>query len=104
MPNYSKRKIYTIRNKTDETLVYVGSTRQSLAVRMGGHRNDSKCKRRKACMFYSTVSGDWKNWFIDLYEDFPCERLEQLKKREGEVQREIATLNVRIEDRTKREH
>ena len=37
MPDYSKGKIYTIRCLNDSN-VYVGSTIQSLAVRMGGHR------------------------------------------------------------------
>jgi hypothetical protein len=42
MPDYSKGKIYTIRCRTDDTKIYVGSTIQSLAVRFGGHKDNSK--------------------------------------------------------------
>ena len=35
MPDYSKGQIYTIRNRNDNSKIYVGSTIQSLAVRFG---------------------------------------------------------------------
>ena len=41
MPDYSKGKIYTIICRNDPSLIYVGSTIQSLAKRLGGHRKDS---------------------------------------------------------------
>ena len=44
---------------------------------------------------YSAVS-DWNDWNIELYEDFPCERKKQLLKREGEIMREIGTLNHKL--------
>ena len=37
MPNYQSGKIYTIRCLSSPE-IYVGSTIQTLAVRMGGHR------------------------------------------------------------------
>ena len=40
MPDYTKGKIYTIRCKTDDTLIYVGSTIQPLSVRFGGHKKN----------------------------------------------------------------
>ena len=43
------------------------------------------------------------DWYIELYEDFQAETKEQLNKREGEIIREIATLNKRIEGRTPKE-
>jgi hypothetical protein len=46
---------------------------------------------------------DIHDWYIELYEDFQAERKEQLNKREGEIIREIATLNKRIEGRTPKE-
>ena len=39
MPDYKNSKIYTIRCKTDETLIYVGSTTQPLCKRMVEHRS-----------------------------------------------------------------
>jgi hypothetical protein len=43
---------------------------------------------------------DMKDWYIELYEDYPCERKDQLSQREGQVIREIGTLNTRIAGRT----
>ena len=42
-----------------------------------------------------------QRFYIELYEEYPCENIEQLRKREGEIIRELKpTLNKRIEDRT----
>ncbi len=43
------------------------------------------------------------DWYIELYEDFTCERKEQLLQREGQVIREIVTLNKIISGRTDKE-
>ena len=43
-------------------------------------------------------------FYIELYEEYPCENVEQLRKREGEVIRETkAILNSKIEGRTDKE-
>jgi hypothetical protein len=47
---------------------------------------------------------DMKDWYIELYEDYICERKEQLTQREGQVIREIGTLNKLIAGRTKQEY
>ncbi|MFN9909734.1 MAG: GIY-YIG nuclease family protein [bacterium] len=47
MPDYLQGKIYTIRCKTDNTLIYVGSTTQSLSMRMAGHRKEIYNETRK---------------------------------------------------------
>ena len=104
MPDYSKGKIYTIRNKDDDTKIYVGSTIQSLAVRFGGHKADS---RREKCMnmkIYKEINNDWTNWYIELYENYSCSSREELNKREGEVIRLIGTLNKAIAGRSKNEY
>ena len=46
---------------------------------------------------------DINDWYIELYEDCSCERKEQLLKREGQVIREIGTLNRIISGRTNKE-
>jgi len=104
MPDYSKGKIYTIRCRTDDTLIYVGSTIQPLSVRKGGHKNKSLDIKYQNRLIYKTINNNWDNWYIELYEEYPCENKEQLGKREGEVIRLIGTLNSRIEGRTKREY
>jgi hypothetical protein len=97
MPDYKQGKIYTIRCKTDDTLIYVGSTVQSLSERMAKHRYDSI--KRSNNFFYQHID-DWDNWYIELYENFPCENKEELNKREGQIIREKGTLNKNIAGRT----
>jgi hypothetical protein len=90
MPDYKNGKIYTIRCKIDASLIYVGSTTEKLSIRMAKHRYDSK--KSHTLPFYKQIK-DWNDWYIELYEDFPCERKEQLEKREGEIIRDIGNLN-----------
>ena len=95
---YKRGKIYTIRCRYDDCLVYVGSTIDKLSKRIAGHRKDKKCS------LYKIVDGDWDNWYIELYEDFPCDNKDQLIKREGELIREIATINKCIAGRDMKQY
>ena len=98
MPDYQNGKIYTIRCKRDNNLLYVGSTTMTLSKRMTEHRYASYTNNIKK--LYSCVNGNWDDWYIELYEENPCENKEQLNKREGEIIREIGTLNSQIAGRT----
>lgn len=104
MKDYSKGKIYTIRCLTDDTLIYVGGTIQSLCERRASHKRDSKNEKTKNRLLYSKINGDWTNWYIELYELYPCNSKEELGRREGELIRDMGTLNNRIAGRTRREH
>ena len=101
--DYQKGKIYTIRCYDDDSLIYVGSTTQPLAVRWGDHKK--KCKADNPpisiCKLMKDTGTD--KFYIELYEDYPCSRREELHRREGEVQRLIATVNKCIAGRTIRE-
>ena len=99
MPDYKQGKIHTIRCQTDDTPIYVGWTTEFLSRRMTKHKYDS-IKKPTVC-FYNYVK-DWNDSYIELYENFPCENKEQLNKREGEVIREIGTINKQIAGRTKK--
>jgi hypothetical protein len=106
MPNYSLGKIYTIRCRYDDDLIYVGSTVEKLLCdRMSKHRAKSK---RDECINYPLYQEvnktNWDDWFMELYQDYPCENKAQLNKREGEVIREIGTLNKQIAGRTLKEY
>ena len=101
MRNYQNGQIYTIRNRTDETLIYVGSTTMTLSKRMAEHRYASYTNNIK--ILYSCVNGNWDDWYIELYEVYPCENKQELCKREGEITREIGTLNYEIAGRTRKE-
>jgi hypothetical protein len=102
MPDYSKGKIYTIRCRTDATLIYVGSTIQPLAKRWGLHKCYSL--KQPETLIYKTMNNDWGNWYIELYELFPCNSKEELLKKEGEIIRLIGNLNSKIAGRTIKEY
>ena len=103
MVNYQNGKIYTIRCRSDDTLIYVGSTSQTLSQRMTQHR--CGCKRSAGCSFYKyIIDNNWDEWYIELYEMYPCNSKEELGKREGEVIRQIATINKKISGRTQKEY
>ena len=101
MPDYSKGKIYTIRCKTDTSLIYVGSTIQSLSKRFAGHKLDKD--RGYNSLLYKQIN-DWNDWFIELYENCPCNSVEELRKKEGEIIRLIGTLNYQIAGRNHKEY
>jgi hypothetical protein len=100
---YSRGKIYTIRCRTDDSLVFVGSTsRHYLCTRFAGHKNN--CKTGKSGSLYKHITGnDWSDWYIELHELYPCNSRDELCKREGEVIREIGTINKNIAGRTQKE-
>ena len=101
---YKQAKIYTIRNKNDDSLIYVGSTIGPLHKRWYEHKSDSKKPVNENRLLYSKMKEtDINDWYIELYEDYSCERKEQLTQREGQVIREIGTLNKIIAGRTNKE-
>ena len=104
---YKNGKIYTIRCKNDDTLIYVGSTIQPLFKRWHEHKrrvNNEKSKKYNYCLYKKMRETNIEDWYIELYEDFSCENKEQLNKREGQIIREIGTLNKKIAGRTKKEY
>ncbi len=101
MVNYNNSKIYTIRCITDDTAIYVGATTQPLCKRFKNHQI---CLASIGNYILNKCDGDWSNWYIELYENFPCNSKEELSKREGEVIRAIGTINKRIECRTLQEY
>jgi hypothetical protein len=103
---YKNGKIYTIRYTNDDTLIYVGSPTQPLYKRFMDHKKsvtNEKIHAYNMLLYQKMRETDIHDWYIELYEDFQAERKEQLNKREGEIIREIATLNKRIEGRTPKE-
>ena len=93
MSKYSTGKIYTVRCKTNESLIYIGSTIETrLSARFSKH------KTQYSCSLYRFINDpenktSWDDWYIELYEEYPCENKMQLVKRENEIIREIATVN-----------
>ena len=93
MVNYSKGKIYKIIcDETNKT--YYGSTTQQLCRRFQHHKTHTN----------STVSREMTKPKIYLIEDFPCERKEQLLKRERYFIENNECINKGVPGRTTREY
>ena len=88
--DYSKGKIYLIRNTVND-LLYVGSTCQTVAQRMSEHRSRAKNTDKNGAIYTAMRELGVDKFYIEWHSDFPCERGEQLAKREGEVMRELGT-------------
>ncbi len=104
---YKNGKIYTIRYRGDDSLIYVGSTCLPLYKRWYNHKqtcfNINNKEYNRTLYQKIRETDDFDNWYIELYEEYCCDNKEQLLKREGEVIRELGTLNKKIEGRNKKE-
>ena len=99
---YKNGKLYTIRHKEDDSLICVGSTNESrLSARFGKHKYQNHSSLYK---YIQEHDGNWDDWYIELYEMFPYDSKMQLCQREGEVMRDIGTLNKNIAAKTHKEH
>lgn len=100
---YSDASIYTIRCRADDSLIYVGSTISPIHKRLSAHK--SNCKNgRSGSLYKHIVDNDWSNWYLELYERYPCNDRAELCKREGEVIREIGTINKHIAGRNAKQY
>ena len=105
MVNYSDGKIYKIYNNKDDE-IYIGSTCCSLSTRMSKHRYRAKEDRSKVHRLYVKMNAlGLENFFIQLIEECPCENVEQLRKREGEIIKQLkSVLNYEVAGRTNEEY
>ena len=102
--DYANGKIYKILNTVDDSC-YIGSTTQALSKRMVWHRDALRNPKVNHRSLYAKMTERCvDNFFIELIEDCPCENVEQLRKREGELIRQFGTLNKKIEGRSKKEY
>lgn len=97
--------IYTIRCKSDDKQIYIGSTKTSLSRRGFHHKSCSKTNNKSPLYIHINANGGWDNYYIELYESFEG-TTDELKKREGEIIRQFKTdtdmfvINHRIAGRT----
>ena len=101
--DYKNGKVYCIRNSLDNDL-YVGSSCQPLCKRWQKHK-DSLTTYKKDRKLYSKMNElGVDNFYIELIEEYPCDNVEQLRRREGEIIREWKPiLNKQIAGRTEKE-
>ena len=105
MPNYQNGKIYAIRSPSTDK-VYIGSTCDSSANRICGHRKDYR--RFKAGKFNNVSSFqllEFKDEYIELVEACVCNNKDELTRREGEVIRATGnSVNKKVEGRTNQQY
>ena len=103
---YKRGKIYTIRSHKTP-LVYVGSTIEPLLSnrlsKHKGHYKRYKNGSKKYCASFDILEID-EDCYIELYEDYPCENRRLLRRREGQVIRELDCVNKVVAGRTRKEH
>jgi hypothetical protein len=105
MPDYTKGKIYAIRSHQTEE-VYIGSSVQTLCVRLAGHRRSynhyMNGDNHYVTSFDILKYGDA---YIELIEHHSCLCKEELHKREGQLIRETPNcVNKHIAGRTNKEY
>lgn len=104
MPDYSKGKIYKIWSPSTG-LTYIGSTCQTLAVRLAGHVYRKKYyDAGKKAFLTSFKVLECDDYRIDLIEEYPCENKMQLNKREGEVILATECVNKVVAGRTLKQY
>ena len=101
---YKRAMIYTIRNIKDDTLIYVGSTINTLIKRFDAHKRGCKAGVSGISLYKHIENNNWSDWYIELYEMHPCDNKMELERREGQVIREIGTINKNIAGRSLKEY
>ena len=86
MPNFQNAKIYSIRSYTTDN-VYIGSTTQTLAQRLGKHRGSYRYWKTHNTRDYTTSYDVLRHGdeYIELVEEYPCSNKDELHRREGEI-------------------
>lgn len=104
MKDYSKGKIYCIRSyQTD--MVYIGSTIQSLSMRMVGHRSDYKRYLNGKFNYVSSFEIlQYGDAYIELIKLYPCSCHSELAREEGQFIRSVDCVNKMIAGRTQKEY
>ena len=99
--DYKNAKIYSIRNNITEDL-YVGSTCQPLCKRWWSHKSALRRSDTQSLPLYTKMLELGKeNFYIELLLNFPCNNKEELRAKEGEYIRKLATLNTNIAGRNR---
>lgn len=101
---YSNGCIYTIRNYKDDSLIYVGSTVSPIHKRLSAHKSLCRGGNKKVSLYNHIENDDWTDWYIELHEKYPCNDKVELRRREGQVIREIGSINRSIAGRTMKEY
>ena len=104
---YHNSKIYQITDIA-YTKCYIGSTTESLSLRMARHRHHYRqfLKNNKNFISSYELFKEYgvENCKIQLIEYYKCDSLAELRKREGEHIKKTDCVNKRVEGRTQKEY
>ena len=108
MINYNEGKIYKLVSPNGK--IYIGSTCKNLKLRLAGHKGaylfnkkHNKNKNLSSFKIFDDID-DINNVEIELIENFPCENITDLQKRERYHIEQIECVNKNIPTRTKKEY
>ena len=103
---YQKSLIYTIRSYSNENLIYVGSTCNSLTRRLSQHKSNFKRYYNNGIGNYVTSFEIVKfpDCYIELLENFPCNNKTELNAREGFHIRKMNCVNKQVAGRSNKEY
>lgn len=102
--DYKNSKIYSIRSHNTD-LIYIGSTTQLLNKRFSKHKCDYKNYLLGKYHYVTSFEiFKYDDVYIELIEYYPCNNIEELCKREGELIRIHNCVNKNISGRTKKEY
>ena len=104
MPDYSYGKIYKIWTDNSDD-VYIGSTVETVSMRMAKHRARYKRFLKTGKGYYTSfIILEQGNIHYKLIEKYPCENRQQLHKREGHWQKKMTCVNDKTAGRTYKEY
>jgi hypothetical protein len=104
---YNNSKIYLIKCRLDNNLIYVGSTIQTLKQRWNEHKTRYKIESDKEynkLLYIKMREIGIENFYIELYEIFNYDCKPQLRHKEGEIIKNIGSLNMCIAGRKKEDY
>lgn len=84
MIDYNNGKIYLLKYRNDDSLFYVGCSTQKLNSRLQQHRRNYYSRNY---YLYKKMrdTNDINNWYIELYQNFPCSCKYELEAKEKEI-------------------
>jgi len=96
MPNYQNSRIFCIRShQTDD--IFIGSTVSALSTRLAGYRKDYRYNTSYIPNLLKNIL-NYDDAYIELIEAYPCNSLEQLKRRQYEITREYYNQQQKAEE------
>jgi len=100
MSNYENAKIYKLYSLSEPSLVYYGSTTNSLSKRMTQHKHSFNENRKITSKLIFKNNDE----VIELVEEFPCNSKTELRIREGYYIQNNICVNIRQAGRTSKEY